>query len=119
QPRERRGVRLRRRLRHARQHHRAADPSGPGCEVRMVTRIRRAERIRRTSVVLVAAGVAYLAGCTPEIVDTTPLVDRPAVLAAIAVPAETRPGAPLALSALAVGPDGPAPRALDWALCTL
>ena len=61
---------------------------------------------------------AMLSACTPEIVDTTPLIDRPAVLAAIASPAETRPGAPLALTALNVGPDGPAPRALDWALCT-
>jgi hypothetical protein len=68
----------------------------------------------------VLAGVAAALGaCTPEIVDTTPIVDRPIVLAAIAAPAEAPPGAPLALSALVVGPDGPAARPIDWALCTI
>lgn len=58
------------------------------------------------------------AGCSPTLVDTTPLVDAPALLAAQVTPAETRPGVALTLRALDVGPDGPQTRALDWAFCT-
>lgn len=63
-------------------------------------------------------GVAALAvGCTPEILDTTALVDEPAIVAAQASPAEVRPGAAVSLRALDVGPGGASPRALDWAYC--
>jgi len=66
----------------------------------------------------VALALATPLACTPEIVDTTSLVAGPALLAVVASPAEARPGEPLGLRALAAGRDGPAPRALDWALCT-
>ena len=82
----------------------------------MVKRRRMPARAGRVAALVVA--LAAPAACTPEIVDTTSLVAGPALLAVAASPAEARPGEPLALRALAVGPDGPAPRALDWALCT-
>lgn len=70
----------------------------------------------------IGLGVGLLAGlagaCTPEIIDTSALVDGPAVVAAQASPAEVRPGATVAMRALDIGPGGPAPRALDWAYCT-
>jgi hypothetical protein len=61
---------------------------------------------------------ALMAACTPEILDTTALVDEPALLAAQASPAEVRPGAPVTLRALDVVPGGPVTRTLDWAYCT-
>lgn len=65
-----------------------------------------------------AALACLMAACTPEILDTTALIDEPAVVAAQTSPAEARPGAPVMLRALDVGPAGPGGRALDWAYCT-
>jgi hypothetical protein len=64
------------------------------------------------------AVAALAAGCTPELVDTTALVDEPAVLAVQASPAEVLPGGAVTLRALDVGPGGPSVRGLDWAYCT-
>jgi hypothetical protein len=67
---------------------------------------------------LAALAAAGAAGCAPEIIDTTPLVTGPRVIAAAVAPAEARPGDALALAALDVAPDGAAARALGWGFCT-
>lgn len=62
--------------------------------------------------------LALVAGCSPEIADTTSLVAGPRLLAVAASPAEVRPGQPFMLRALDVGPAGAAGRPLEWSLCT-
>lgn len=73
--------------------------------------------VKEARFMIAVAGVMFSA-CTPEILDTTSLVASPRLLAAQSSPAEGRAGTTLALRALDVGPDGPAGRALEWALCT-
>ena len=58
--------------------------------------------VNRGAVSLLAT--VLLASCTEEVLDTTPLVIAPRLLAAQASPAEAAPGTALTLRALDVGP---------------
>ncbi len=62
-------------------------------------------------------GVGLLA-CTPTLDDPTAIVSSPRLLAVQATPAEGALGASFTLTALYVGPNGPAdPSGIDWATC--
>jgi hypothetical protein len=59
-------------------------------------------------------------GCTPTFSDDTSNVSAPRLLAVQATPAEAPPGKGFSMSALYVGPDGPAnASSIDWAICLL
>lgn len=65
-----------------------------------------------------AALLAALAACNPDLPDDTSLVRAPRVLAIASDPAEAAPGATVSFRALWVGPEGtPASTTLDWAYC--
>jgi hypothetical protein len=69
------------------------------------------------------AGLALagaLAACTPDFSDTISLVATPRLLAVQSIPAEGQTGSAFSLSALYVGPDGPADAgSMAWATCLL
>ncbi len=69
----------------------------------------------------VAMGLACVVGaCTPTFSDETSTVSEPRLLAVQATPAEAKLGEGFTMTALYVGPQGPAnPSSLDWAICEL
>ncbi len=57
-------------------------------------------------------------GCVPALVDPTPLVDGPRVLAVVAEPPEVEPGGTVRMGALVADVDGEvAEPTIEWALC--
>ncbi len=61
-----------------------------------------------------------LCACTPSFSDGTSIVSEPRLLAVQAAPAEAKLGEAFKMTALYVGPQGPAnPSSLDWAVCAL
>lgn len=59
-----------------------------------------------------------LAGCEMALDQRVAIVDEPRVLAVISEPAEAKPGAPVAYTAVLASPDGPLTVAPHWAFCT-
>jgi hypothetical protein len=59
-----------------------------------------------------------LAGCQDALDQRLALVTEPRVLAVASDPAEAKPGAMVALSALVASPDGPLAEPPAWAICT-
>jgi hypothetical protein len=71
-------------------------------------------------VVRVLGVASVFAACTPSFSDQTSLITAPRLLAIQAVPAEASPGSSFSMTALYVGPGGPAdPSSLNWATCLL
>jgi hypothetical protein len=65
-----------------------------------------------------AFGALVLASCTPSFPDDTATVAAPRLLAVQATPAEAAPGKGFTMTALYVGPDGPAdPSSVAWGIC--
>jgi hypothetical protein len=78
--------------------------------------------VRQTARIAEAAGIAIglASACTPTLTDETALVSTPRLLAVQAEPAESRAGGTFGLTALYVGPQGPADASsIDWAICRL
>jgi hypothetical protein len=73
--------------------------------------------VTRAAVAVVMCGAA---ACTPTFSDETTIVSAPRLLAVQAVPAEAALGDGFTMTALYVGPTGPAdPSGLNWAICVL
>ena len=67
-----------------------------------------------------ALGALVASACTPTFTDDTAIVTSPRLLAVQSVPPEAAPGGAFAMTALYVGPGGPAnASSIDWATCTL
>lgn len=65
-----------------------------------------------------AAALALVAACDPGADDREFLVASPRLLAVAAEPAEAPPGASVRLSAIALGPSGPAADLVGWGRCS-
>jgi hypothetical protein len=74
--------------------------------------------VNRASIAMVL--VCGVFACTPNVNDDTSIVSEPRLLAVQATPAEGSLGKGFTMTALYVGPQGPAnPSSLDWAICAL
>jgi hypothetical protein len=81
--------------------------------------VRRTASAFATVAVGVPVALAALA-CTPTFTDDTAIVTSPRLLAVQSVPPEATPGGAFAMTALYVGPGGPADASsIDWATCAL